>query len=222
MKPEFEYASGSPHYGWHAIEPARLKGLPKMPGAFPSDDQDLVSKSSPETQELACTEIYELPTSALCWELESDSRISDLQASGSPWTPESDSRISDLRIPFDGQSPEFNLTVVPDDLKSLPSQQKKHSRRTDGVELYPNLLGPEFDMLNRVGSSHPKLEQVIRSSSTKSPDGKIRKDSKAAVGIPQKDILIALFGVTGTGKSSFISKLTGQDVKIGHGLNSCK
>jgi predicted GTPase len=35
------------------------------------------------------------------------------------------------------------------------------------------------------------------------------------------DIIIALMGETGSGKSSFIKRITGSDtVKIGHGLNS--
>ena len=37
----------------------------------------------------------------------------------------------------------------------------------------------------------------------------------------EKKIVIAVFGMTGTGKSTFISKLTGQNVEIGHGLQSC-
>ena len=38
----------------------------------------------------------------------------------------------------------------------------------------------------------------------------------------QDDIYIAVMGVTGAGKSRFISACTGQDVKIGHSLESCK
>lgn len=35
-------------------------------------------------------------------------------------------------------------------------------------------------------------------------------------------IFIAVMGVTGAGKSTFVSQCTGQDVSIGHGLLSCK
>ncbi|KKA23966.1 hypothetical protein T310_2007 [Rasamsonia emersonii CBS 393.64] len=38
---------------------------------------------------------------------------------------------------------------------------------------------------------------------------------------PSKPTLIAVFGMPGTGKSSFIGKVTGTEVKIGHGLHSC-
>lgn len=38
----------------------------------------------------------------------------------------------------------------------------------------------------------------------------------------QGDILIAVLGVTGAGKTTFISKATGRtDLAIGHGLTSC-
>ncbi len=37
------------------------------------------------------------------------------------------------------------------------------------------------------------------------------------------DILIAVIGVTGAGKTSFISRATGRtDLEIGHGVDSCK
>lgn len=44
-------------------------------------------------------------------------------------------------------------------------------------------------------------------------------------GQPRQDgrkILVAVFGQTGTGKSSFISKVAGRDVGVGHDLRSCK
>lgn len=37
-----------------------------------------------------------------------------------------------------------------------------------------------------------------------------------------KHVYIAVMGVTGAGKSSFIKLCTGKDVKIGHDLKSCK
>ena len=38
----------------------------------------------------------------------------------------------------------------------------------------------------------------------------------------EKSILIAVMGMTGAGKTTFISKITGLDMEIGHGLKSCK
>ena len=37
-----------------------------------------------------------------------------------------------------------------------------------------------------------------------------------------KDVVIAVFGLTGTGKSTFINKVTGSHVKIGDRLKSCE
>lgn len=41
-------------------------------------------------------------------------------------------------------------------------------------------------------------------------------------GYEKKPIVIAVFGKTGTGKTSFIKAVTGQDLHVGHGLESCK
>ena len=47
----------------------------------------------------------------------------------------------------------------------------------------------------------------------------------AALGPYQEKIRIAVFGMTGTGKTSLIKLLAGEaakDLKTGHGLESCK
>lgn len=38
----------------------------------------------------------------------------------------------------------------------------------------------------------------------------------------KEDIIIAVMGVTGAGKSTFVSLLSGEHIEIGHGLQSCK
>lgn len=37
-----------------------------------------------------------------------------------------------------------------------------------------------------------------------------------------RDIFILVIGRTGSGKSTFISRCTGKDAQVGHGLHSCK
>jgi flagellar biosynthesis GTPase FlhF len=37
-----------------------------------------------------------------------------------------------------------------------------------------------------------------------------------------QEILIAVFGMTGTGKTTLIEKISGQNLAIGHNLRSCK
>jgi ABC-type multidrug transport system ATPase subunit len=38
----------------------------------------------------------------------------------------------------------------------------------------------------------------------------------------KQDVIIAFMGITGAGKSTFISLLTDEEIEIGHGLQSCK
>ncbi|MCJ1386854.1 hypothetical protein MMC17_009982 [Xylographa soralifera] len=66
----------------------------------------------------------------------------------------------------------------------------------------------------------PKPSKLSTKDSLKD-SSKTRKDTKSYGGSSSTDIVIAVFGLTGTGKSSFISKLTGKDLQIGHGLQSC-
>ena len=39
---------------------------------------------------------------------------------------------------------------------------------------------------------------------------------------PEKPLVIAVMGPTGTGKSTLISKLAGREMNIGHNLSSCR
>lgn len=82
---------------------------------------------------------------------------------------------------------------------------------------------PELDDNVRKGDSQ-ETKPSINSTLRKKPNPKRTTASprpKPSVK-PGNDIVIAVFGLTGTGKSSFISKLTGRQMKIGHGLKSCK
>ncbi|OBT73212.1 hypothetical protein VF21_08693 [Pseudogymnoascus sp. 05NY08] len=46
-------------------------------------------------------------------------------------------------------------------------------------------------------------------------------ENSSTIGDQKKPIVIAVFGKTGTGKTSFINAVTGRDLKVGHGLTSC-
>ena len=71
-----------------------------------------------------------------------------------------------------------------------------------------DLVAPSSSEATSVAGHDPKHLQKARSSKTTKADMRPK-------------IVIAVFGLTGTGKSSFISKLTGQELKIGHDLRSC-
>ena len=49
----------------------------------------------------------------------------------------------------------------------------------------------------------------------------VAKESLPSV-LPEPPALIAIMGPTGTGKSTFISKLAGREIQIGHNLSSCE
>ncbi|MCJ1429209.1 hypothetical protein MMC29_007122, partial [Sticta canariensis] len=76
---------------------------------------------------------------------------------------------------------------------------------------------PNRDETSSLSETGKSTKKSIKNSS--SP--KLRKGSKTTATSSSNDIVIAVFGLTGSGKSNFISKLTGKDVKIGHGLQSC-
>ena len=60
-------------------------------------------------------------------------------------------------------------------------------------------------------------------NSGRRPSAGRRRSSYATRSSPSaKPFAIAVFGLTGTGKSSFINTLTGKQVGIGHGLESCE
>lgn len=59
------------------------------------------------------------------------------------------------------------------------------------------------------------------SQSTKKPSQSTKKATVGTDTSPQ-DVFIAVMGSTGSGKSTLISKLAGDQVQIGHGLASCR
>lgn len=59
--------------------------------------------------------------------------------------------------------------------------------------------------------AHDERSQTISSTDS---------DSAMDMAKGKKEVVIAVMGVTGAGKSSFIKRITGQDVFVGHGLNS--
>ncbi|EAQ90639.1 hypothetical protein CHGG_02574 [Chaetomium globosum CBS 148.51] len=69
---------------------------------------------------------------------------------------------------------------------------------------------------------HPRLEPPVAVASTGSDmDLDENTEARDVVSLNDDDIVIALMGVTGSGKSTFISLLAEQSVQIGHSLNSC-
>ena len=96
------------------------------------------------------------------------------------------------------------------------------------------------DIFNRVslGNFWPKTSSIVDSKSTSSrvddvnvlppppytTQDKIWDAAEESLPstLPEGPELIAVMGPTGTGKSTFISKLAGREMNIGHDLSSCK
>lgn len=75
-----------------------------------------------------------------------------------------------------------------------------------------NLIGID-DWLSREDN---KSTIYAKDERSQSPDA----DPAMGMAKDKKEIVIAVMGVTGAGKSSFIKGITSQDVFVGHGLNS--
>lgn len=135
--------------------------------------------------------------------------IYELPVPATDRTSEPNAGLSNLIAPFHDGLPEFGL---------VPLQEQ--GDRESGVDT----------KVSDRSSATPKrgdtsVFETSKSSKTLVKDSsslKLRKVSKVATSSSSNDIVIAVFGMTGSGKSSFISKLTEKDVKIGHGLHSCK
>jgi hypothetical protein len=126
--------------------------------------------------------------------------------------------LENLSSPFDWQIPDAAFIDPRENLNDSPLQQQGNSDRTADSET-PHHSTSKLDPLN---PSNLGPTKATKSSTKDSSKSKPRKGQKTSATIPSNDIVIAVFGLTGTGKSSFISKLTGKDVKIGHNLQSCE
>lgn len=63
------------------------------------------------------------------------------------------------------------------------------------------------------------IPDVLGTLGTYSSSSKLSMTPTASI---SNEIVIVVFGLTGSGKSTIISNLTGKDLKIGHGLQSCE
>lgn len=156
--------------------------------------------------------------------------------SEAPGFEASRSEIYEFPLPTVNKNSEFshltgpNLTSPFHDSPLLNTPQKVGSgfaplqeQGDRGVVAYTKVLNrpsttPSRDETSSLSETGNSTKKSIKNSS--SP--KLRKGSRIPATSSPNDIVIAVFGLTGSGKSNFISKLTGKDVEIGHGLQSCE
>ena len=88
------------------------------------------------------------------------------------------------------------------------------------------------------GDSRPKTSSTVKPASTSSRVDNVNESSPPPYTVQEKrwdaaeeslpsthdepPTVIAVMGPTGTGKTTFISKLAGREMNIGHNLSSCK
>jgi len=115
-------------------------------------------------------------------------------------------------------APEISTTRSGENLiDSSLQQQGDRDKKGD-----PEALIHTSAALESASSSNAESSKTMKTSTKDSTKPNSRRKPKVAGPIASDKIVVAVFGLTGTGKSTFISKLTGRDVKIGHGLQSCE
>lgn len=94
-------------------------------------------------------------------------------------------------------------------------------RELDGLrsKRSPNIFGGTSST-----EKHPKSKEDVSASDSPAQDIAANMRQINPKQAPCKNVYIAIMGLTGSGKSTFISHLVGPaaQVEIGHSLNSCK
>ncbi|CAO2649617.1 Nn.00g070020.m01.CDS01 [Neocucurbitaria sp. VM-36] len=110
---------------------------------------------------------------------------------------------------------------------------KKRSKNLSPVPNKQPLLLDNDNEASSTGQGQPGLQPVARGSRQNhqphctphtNDQGRVQQEpitTASNLQITENDVLIAVMGVTGCGKSTFINHLTDSDIKVGHGLESC-
>lgn len=104
--------------------------------------------------------------------------------------------------------PEQPEEIHPDDESSGSSTSiKNQDKEFESVEVE----GCHVNAENAPGTSRPWYQEVRGAAM-----------SLKNRHFPKPDVMIAVMGKTGTGKTSFINAITGGSMEIGHGLRACE
>jgi hypothetical protein len=168
---------------------------PKIPGQI--GVQELPAAEAPAIYELSGIGLYEFSGANL---------------------NESGSELSNVPTPSEFPVPGIPTIGFWENWNDMPVQQQEDKDgKGDPKTLISTSAVPEPVSPSITGS-----DKATKTSTKDLVKPIARKKSKPGVTTTSNKIVVAVFGLTGTGKSSFISRLTGQDVKIGHGLQSCE
>jgi hypothetical protein len=82
-------------------------------------------------------------------------------------------------------------------------------------------IGYNHSALRR-DSGYEDVESSPTVNEPQSPDVSDASDDNDTIEDNSPPVVIAVFGQTGTGKTSLIKSVTGKDLQVGHDLTSCK
>lgn len=172
--------------------PPTEEAIPELPGTFPSEAPDFEARPR--------SEIYEFPYPTV----NKNPEFSNLTG------PNLTSPFHDSPLPKAPQKVSFGFAPL--------QEQGDRDIVANSKVLNRPPTTPNRDETSSLSETGKSTKKGVKNSSSPKP----RKGSKSATTSSSNDIVIAVFGLTGSGKSNFISKLTGKDVEIGHGLQSCE
>ncbi|KAK6542556.1 hypothetical protein TWF694_006504 [Orbilia ellipsospora] len=124
---------------------------------------------------------------------------------------------------------EFNSSPPPLPIRSSYDGRSSRENSTSTRRNRPGSYVPPLDLSSPQSPTSPRSRpQVPRKPSTlqRNTTGTQQQAAdinaqRSSIGFNKSDIVIAVMGVTGAGKSTFINLLVEESLKIGHGLQSC-
>jgi hypothetical protein len=92
---------------------------------------------------------------------------------------------------------------------------------TAGMQSFPRKLTKSKSFPAQGGSQGSNLHIYPKQETPPKSKDDVRRTNRNRISKSRAEVVVAIMGLTGAGKSSFIQTVTGnRDVGIGHGLNS--
>ncbi len=110
---------------------------------------------------------------------------------------------------WDNPPASTRISDVPASTTGRPRPPDLSQRRRSGVSPSTNPPSPQVPRQPRAQNPSRRATREVSAETTSGEDFK-------------RPIVIAVFGKTGAGKTSFIKSVTGMDLEVGHDLESCK
>jgi ABC-type transport system involved in cytochrome bd biosynthesis fused ATPase/permease subunit len=128
------------------------------------------------------------------------------QVTDSTGEPEPDPKPLPAKKAVDGTAKPDSTAVVTEITDPPPETKKKTESATAATTKAKDEPAKE-----------PVVQPAAQSSTAEEP---VTKPADPPPSAP-REVLIAIMGQTGTGKTSFVNEVTGKQLKVGHGLECC-